>query len=215
MRWFSRITNAFRNLFRKRQDEEDLDREVSAYLDLLTEEKTHSGMAPEAARRAARLELGGVEQVKEQIRDVRAGAWIETVLQDLRYAIRMLRHNLGFSILVIFTLALGIGVNTAIFSVVYGVLLRRFLTQHGGPSGGLASAGAGGQSADIPFSAKEIFDYREQSQSLDAVVEHHTHDIPAAGQRQCRTRADRGGFGEFLRRSRSKAAAWPYLSSQR
>src|ERR1700687_5145178 len=103
MRWFSRFTSLFRNFFRKRENEQELDQEVRSYLDLLTEEKIQSGMAPEAARRAARLELGGVEQVKEQVRDVRAGAWMETVLQDLRYGVRVLRNNPGFSALVVLT----------------------------------------------------------------------------------------------------------------
>jgi predicted permease len=173
MRWFSRFTNLFRNLFRKQENEQDLDQEVSSYLDLLTEEKIRGGMAPEAARRTARLELGGIEQVKEQVRDVRAGIWLETVLQDVRYGVRVLRKNPGFSLLVVLTLGLGIGANTAIFSVVYGVLLRPLPYTHGGRLV-VVHQRAHGQSPDIPFSYKELVDYREQTQTLDALVEYHS-----------------------------------------
>jgi hypothetical protein len=87
MPWLSRFTSLLRNFSRKQENEHELDQEVSSYLDLLTEEKIRIGMTPEAARRAARVELGGVEQVKEQVREVRTGAWIATVLQDLRLVV--------------------------------------------------------------------------------------------------------------------------------
>src|SRR5579872_5288737 len=121
---FARVRSFFRNLLRKPQVEEQLDQEVSSYLDLLTEEKIAAGMTRSQALRAAKVELGGSDQVKEHVRDIRAGAWLQTLAQDVRFGARMLAHNPGFSALVILTLALGIGANTAIFSVVYGVLLR-------------------------------------------------------------------------------------------
>ena len=180
MRWLSRLASLFRNLSHKQEKEQDLDQEVSSYLDLLTEEKIQNGMSPQAARRAAKLEVGGVEQVKEQVRDVRAGIWLETVLQDARYGARMLRHNPGFSLLVVLTLALGIGANTAIFSVVYGVLLRPLPYSHGGQLV-VVHQHARGQVADIPFSYKELVDYREQTRTLDAVVEYHSMDFLLLG----------------------------------
>jgi len=174
MHWLSRLTSLFRNLFHRPENEQELDQEVGSYLDLLTEEKVSKGMAPEEARRAARLELGGVEQVKEQARDVRVGAWMETVFQDLRYGIRVLRNNTGFSALVVLTLALGIGANTAIFSVVYGVLLKPLPYAHGGQLVVLHQQTPHAHLDNVPFSVKEMFDYRDQNHTLDAVVEYHS-----------------------------------------
>lgn len=86
------LTSFWRNLFARPRVERELDEELRAYVDLLTAEKIAAGVPPDAARRAALVEAGGVEQVKEEVRDARRGAVVETALQDLRYGARLLRR---------------------------------------------------------------------------------------------------------------------------
>jgi predicted permease len=124
MRLWSRINSLLRNLFRKRQIESQLDDEVHAYVDLMTDERIAAGMPASEARRTALAEFGGIEQVKQTVRDHRAGASVELLWQDARYGMRQFWRNPSFTVTVILTLALSIGANTAIFSIVNALLLK-------------------------------------------------------------------------------------------
>jgi putative ABC transport system permease protein len=166
----SRLYSFWRNLLRRERVERDLDDELRAMVDLLVDEKIRAGLTPEAARRAARLELGAVESLKEQVRDVRAGSVIDRFLRDSHYALRSLVKSPGVSVVMVMAFALGTGAATAMFALVNGILLRPLpypesdrlvVIKHAAPGIGLAETG---------LSSGTYFHYREQVDSFETIA---------------------------------------------
>jgi putative ABC transport system permease protein len=186
-----------RNLFSPRGVEADLDQEVRSHLELLTAENIRAGMLPNEAQRVARIELEGIEQVKEQVREQRLGSWLLSVLADCRYGFRQLRKNPGATAVMVFTLALAIGATTAIFSVVYGVLLRPLPYRDSNRIMAifeLSSAGHRSHLADPNFD-----DFRDQNRSFQAMAKYNDDVVSVSGTSQPTRTTVAGVSPEFLK----------------
>jgi len=118
------IVAGLRSLYRKKQVEQEMDEELRGYVDAAAKDRMRSGMSPKDALRAARVEMGSMDAVKEEVRSTGWESRLETLGQDVRYGLRQLKRNPGFTAVVVITLALGIGANSAVFSVLNGLFLR-------------------------------------------------------------------------------------------
>ncbi len=161
----SKLRGTFSSLFRKAQLDRDVDQELESYLEMLTREKVEAGIDPEQARRQALIELGGVEQVKERVRQDRVGAGLDTLAQDVRLSLRTMVKNKGFATVAILTLAIGIGATTALFSTVNSVLLRALPFDEPERLVWARKTIEGRES--WPVSRLDYFDYREQCRSFE------------------------------------------------
>ena len=154
-----------RSLFRRKSVEAEMDDELKFHFENQVEKYVNQGQSREEALRRARLEFGGLDQVKEECPDARGVNFIETTIQDIRYALRILRKSPGFTAVAVLTLALGIGANTAVFSIIHATLLRPLPFRDPGRLV-LASTTFGGTPNPIS-SAPDYYDYREQADSFE------------------------------------------------
>jgi hypothetical protein len=116
--------NRFRSLFRKRPLDHEFDAEMASHIEMASEENSRRGLSPAEARRAAFIQFGGVQQARERHRESRGLPWLDVLMQDLRFTFRTMRRDRGFTVIAVVILALGIGANIAVFSVVNTILLR-------------------------------------------------------------------------------------------
>ena len=168
-----RLVRRMKAVVRGNELDGQLDHELQFHLDLEAAKYARQGLPPDAARTAALRAFGGVERVREECRDARKTSWAETTTRNARYALRLLRRQPGYALAVIATLGLGIGANSAIFSVINGVLLkplpyaeseRLVLVRQSAPLAG---------QDQVPVSIRELYDYRDQTSDFSGLVEFH------------------------------------------
>src|SRR4030095_6895881 len=181
MKWTSRIAGGLRALFHRNQVEAELDDELREFLQCTIERNISRGMGVEEATRAARIEIGSIDVVKEQVRDVGWESRVEAFWQDIRYAIRTLLRAKGLTVTVVVTLALGIGANAAIFSVVRGVLLRPLVNRDEDRLIYIRQTAPGISSENMTFSVAEIGDFKSRVSSFSAFGDFSTVDITVIG----------------------------------
>src|SRR5438309_5376076 len=198
LRWVN-VLSRFWNIFRKRRLERELNAELQTHLDLLTQENIRRGMNPTEAAHAARREFGGVEQAKELYRNQRGLPFLETLLQDLRYALRMLRKSPGFTAVAILTLALGIGANTASFRCGNALLLRPLPYPE---SNRLVLLGEWSeQIPEMSISMANFNDWRSQNRVFESMAAYQNDNVVLTGR----------GEPERLRLRRITAGFFPTL----
>jgi predicted permease len=188
MTWLRVFIHRLRGLFLKRKQEQELEDEIRSHLEMQREDNLRRGMSPDEAGYEALRKFGGVVQVKERYRDRRSLSVIDATLRDLRYAVRSLRRSPVFTAVALLTLALGIGANTAIFSVVNGVILRPL--GYPKPEQLMAFSTQGFGVARHPVSPPEYFEFREFNRSFADVGAYTTGEVNlTAGDRPLRVRS--------------------------
>ena len=178
---------------------EELDRDIQEHIARETQDNIERGMAPEEARYAAMRKFGNVTQVKEETREVWRFVWLDELWQDIRYGLRMLRKSPGFTAVAVLTLALGIGANTAMFSVIEAVLLRSLSYSNADQLVRVASIWERG-GVTIPYSSSppDFFDWRDLNQSFSSMFAYQTSERALSGRSEAkRIRAVVGTSGMF------------------
>lgn len=163
------IVNGIKSLFHKGVENAALDEEILDYVDSSVKGKMRAGMSGESALRAAQMELGGVESLKEKVRSVGWETTVETFWQDVRFGLRMLLKNPGFTAIAVLTLALGIGANTAIFTVVNAVLLHPLPYKDSGQLVVMNSNNPQRNLIGLPISCPKLARIQQQAQSFQSI----------------------------------------------
>jgi len=173
-----------RALFQRNAVENELDDELRFHFDRQVEKFVQSGLPLQEARRRARLTIGGSDQIKEECREARGMYVLETLVQDIRYGLRMLRKSPGFTVVAVLTLALGIGANTAIFNVVHATLLQPLPTRHASRLVVIWVNNLGHGWSRIGPTGQDYLDWKEQSKSFDDMFlfEHGTGTVTGLGE---------------------------------
>src|SRR6266436_1617072 len=166
--WLYTIPLRLRSLFRRRRVEQELNEELQFHLERKIEEGIANGLSPKEARYAAMRAMDGLEQRKEEMRDMRRIHWLTDFLDDARFAIRSLRRTSGLTAFVVITLALGIGMTSATFSMVDALIFRPYPVPH--PSGVVSLVSATHDSDFDNFSYREYLDIRDKTKSYDGVI---------------------------------------------
>ena len=177
--FFARIAGAFSS---RQAESDDARAEMEAHLEMETAEYIRRGMAPDEARRQALLASGGVTQAAEAVRAQQGLPWLESVAADIRYAFRSLRHSPVFTAVVVVTLALGIGANTAIFSVVRAVVLKPLPHNDGERLVYLRQSNDAPGGENLLFSVPEVRDFRDGATSLGGIAEYSPFSFTMRGE---------------------------------
>jgi predicted permease len=199
MRILDRLGRRLSALVNRADREHQMDDELAFHLEMEARKEQAHGLSPQDARRAAAVRFGGVESTREACRDARGTRLLEDLGQDVAYGLRSLRRSPGFSFVVVLTLALGIGANSAIFSVVNTVLLKPLPFAHAESLAVLRQSATGAGVDDIGLSALEVQDFRTAAHHLDGVVEYHSMNFTLLG-------------GAEPRRVRAGVVSWDFFS---
>ena len=178
LRWLTGLRVALRSLVRRRRLDDELDEEMQYHLDRQIDEGVKAGLTPDEARYAALRAMGPVAKSKEESRDLRTGAMIEQFFGDLRYAARALLRTPGFSVLAVVILALGIGANTAVFSVVNGVLLKPLPYPDADRIVAVRTAALTTGQINPLITLANFRDWRDQSTSFEAMATYRGGEAP-------------------------------------
>jgi putative ABC transport system permease protein len=202
-------------VFTKHRLDDDLRDELQSHLDMETAENIRRGMNPADARRKALLASGGLTVAAESVRAQRGLPWLESIAADIKYALRALRHSPAFTSIVVITLALGIGANTAIFSVVRGVLLKPLPHRDGDRLVYLRQSTdvSGGENA--LFSVPEVRDFHNGASALGGIAEYSPWSLTMLGTDKADERRCGARHRKFLRRARTFSSAGTAHAAER